>query len=85
VILVNKDGSSLTIEEFATLSGVDVVNKTFDGGISIAFAPDSAGSNGELYIDGVTGYDSSSYTFDSLVLEIKAEADLAASSSSDFG
>ena len=85
VILVNKDGSSLTIEEFATLSGVDVVNKTFDGGISIAFAPDSAGSNGELYIDGVTGYDSSAYTFDSLVLEIKAEADLAASSSSDFG
>ena len=85
VILVNKDGSSLTIEEFATLSGVDVVNKSFEGGISIAFAPDAAGSNGELYIDGVTGYDSSAYTFDSLVLEIKAEADLAASSSSDFG
>ena len=85
VILVNKDGSSMTIEEFATLSGVDVVNKTFDGGISIAFAPDAAGSNGELYIDGVTGYDSSAYTFDSLVLEIKAEADLASSSSSDFG
>ena len=60
----------------AALSGA----LTFDGGISIAFAPDSSGANGELYIDGVTGYDSDAGTFDSLVLEILAETDLPASS-----
>tara|TARA_Y100000994_G_scaffold64082_1_gene52142 strand:- start:340 stop:711 length:372 start_codon:yes stop_codon:yes gene_type:complete len=85
VVLVNKDGSSLTIKEFAALEGVDVVNKSFDGAIQILFNKDSSGANGELYIDGVSGYDADAGTFDTLVLEITAETDLPASSSSDFG
>ena len=53
--------------------------------ISISFTPDSNNSNGTLYINGVTGYDSDAGTFDSLILEIKAETDLAATSGGDFG
>ena len=85
VVLVNKDGSSLSVLDFASKSGIDVVSETFDNRISISFTPDSNNSNGTLYINGVTGYDSDAGTFDSLILEIKAETDLAATSGGDFG
>ena len=82
---MNKDGSSLSVLDFASKSGIDVVSETFSDRISISFTPDSNNSNGTLYINGVTGYDSDAGTFDSLILEIKAETDLAATSGGDFG